>query len=75
MFLIVSTSIGYQTPFNKRVLQAPKAMKRVQQFLVYQNFQARGQLEQANKECLEDLHHHHKSKQHGDKLLMLNQKM
>ena len=50
-------------------------MKRVQQCLVYQNFQARGQLEQANKECLEDLHHHHKSKQHGDKLLMLNQKM
>ena len=49
-------------------------MKRVQQFLVYQNFQARGQLEQANKECLEELHHNHKSK-HGDKLLMLNQKM
>ena len=54
MFLIVSTSIGYQIPFNKRVQQAPKAMKRVQH-LVYQNFQARGQLEQAVKECLEDL--------------------
>ena len=72
MFLIVSTSIGFQTHSNKRVLQAPKAMKRVQQ-LVCQNFQARGQLEQAIKKCLEDKDHNHKSK-YGDKLLMLNQK-
>lgn len=72
MFLIVSTSIGFQIHSNRKVLQAPKAMKRVQQ-LVCRNFQARVQLDQVIKKCLEEILHNHKSK-HGDKLLMLNQK-